>query len=86
MVKYEPHELSSHILTPEGAQLALHGSHEAQVWAALPLKGTGAPITLAILKEKVGEETAKVGQGRAFKNNWIGKENDGLVKLVSDTD
>jgi phenylalanyl-tRNA synthetase alpha chain len=86
MIEYKSHELLLHALTPEGAQLVLHGSHEAQVWAALPLKGTSAPITMAILKQKVGEETAKVGQGRAFKNGWIGRENDGLVKLVSNAD
>jgi phenylalanyl-tRNA synthetase alpha chain len=40
-------------------------------------------VTPVQLKKLVGDETAKVGQGRAFKNGWIGKEGDGLVKLVS---
>ena len=40
-------------------------------------------MTITSLKEKVGEEAAKVGQGRAFKNGWIGKEGAGLVRLVS---
>jgi len=34
------------------------------------------------LKKAVGDETAKVGQGRAFKNGWIAKEGDGLVKAT----
>ncbi|THH12544.1 hypothetical protein EW146_g7593 [Bondarzewia mesenterica] len=80
MIKYETHETLSHVLTPEGAQIALEGSHEARVWAALPAKGKGKPVTPAELKKIVGDETAKVGQGRAFKNGWIAKEGDGLVK------
>ena len=82
MIQYETHEVSSHVPTPEGAQILKDGSHEARVWSALPLKGQGLPVTPAQLKSQVGDETAKVGQGRAFKSGWIGKEGDGLVKLV----
>lgn len=82
MIKYESHEISSHVLTPEGSQIAKDGSHEARVWGALPAKGQGTPVTPDQLKKTVGDETAKVGQGRAFKNGWIGKEGGGLVKLV----
>ena len=82
MIQYETHELSSHVPTPEGAQILKDGSHEARVWSALPLKGQGPPVTPAQLKSQVGDETAKVGQGRAFKSGWIGKEGDGFVKLV----
>lgn len=71
-----------HVLTPEGAQIAQQGSHEARVWAFVPAKGDGAPLGIKDLKSNLGDETAKVGQGRAFKNGWIGKEGDGLVKLV----
>jgi hypothetical protein len=83
MITYQAHEISSHILTPEGAQIALEGSHEARVWAALPTKGVGTPLTPQQLKKRVGDDAAKVGQGRAFKNGWISKEGDGLVRLVS---
>jgi len=83
MVTYTSQEAISHALTPEGSQIAEKGSHEAVVWSVLPVKGVGAPLTVKELKEKVGDETAKVGQGRAFKNGWVGKEGDGLVKLVS---
>ena len=83
MIKYTTHEVSSHILTPEGSQCVLQGSHEYRVWAALPSKGEGKPFTALGLKKSVGDETAKVGQGRAFKSGWIGKEGDGFVKLVS---
>ncbi|KZT19273.1 hypothetical protein NEOLEDRAFT_1142288 [Neolentinus lepideus HHB14362 ss-1] len=82
MITYTTHETLSHVLTPEGAQIALEGSHEARVWAALPSKGEGEPVSPAELKQKVGDEAAKVGQGRAFKNGWIAKEGSGLVKLA----
>ena len=82
MIKYETHEVLTHVLTSEGAQISLEGSHEARVWTALPAKGAAKPITPTELKKIVGDETAKVGQGRAFKNGWIAKEADGLVKIV----
>ncbi|KAF9820945.1 hypothetical protein IEO21_00922 [Rhodonia placenta] len=82
MIAYTTQETTSHVLTPEGAQIALEGSHEARVWAALPPKGQGAAITPKQLEAVVGSETAKIGQGRAFKNKWIAKEGDGLVKVA----
>jgi len=82
MITFEINETLSHVLTPEGAQIALQGSHEARVWAALPAKGEGNPMTVQELKEAVGNESASVGQGRAFKSKWIGKEGNGFVKLV----
>lgn len=33
----------------------------------------------------VGDETTKIGQGKAFKNKWITKEGSGFVKAVSRT-
>lgn len=46
------------------------------------MKGESPPVTVKELKEKVGDETTKVGQGNAFKNGWIAKEGDGFVKKV----
>jgi phenylalanyl-tRNA synthetase alpha chain len=82
MVTIEFHETLSHVLTQEGAHIAIEGSHEARVWGALPMKGEGAPVTPQGLQEALGKESASVGQGRAFKAKWIGKEGDGFVKLV----
>ena len=73
MIKYTTHEVSSHALTPEGAECVLQGSHEARVWAALPIKGDGKPVTAPELKKKVGDETAKVGQGQSIQE-WVGWE------------
>jgi hypothetical protein len=83
MVSYETHEVVSYSLTPEGQQIAEQGSHEARVWAALSEKG-GPPVSIKDLKAKVGDESSKVGQGRAFKNGWIVKDGDNLYKSVSD--
>lgn len=82
MVTIDFHETFSYVLTQEGTQIALEGSHEARVWSALPTKGGGAPLTVKQLQEVVGKESASVGQGRAFKAKWIGKEGNGFVKLV----
>ncbi len=85
MITYTTQEILSHVLTPEGAQVALKGSHEARVWNALNLKGGGPPLSLKELQEKVESETAEIGQRIAFKNRWIGKDGDGFVKLVSES-
>lgn len=82
IITYESHETSSHVPTHEGEQILKDGSHEARVWSALPMKAQGAPLTLEQLKKVVGDETAKVGQGRAFKNGWIAKDGNGFIKLV----
>ena len=82
MITYTTQETVSHVLTQEGAQIALQGSHEARVWNACPTKGEAPPVPIKELQTKVGVETAKIGQGQAFKNKWIGKEGDGLIKLV----
>jgi phenylalanyl-tRNA synthetase alpha chain len=82
MITYTTQEVMGTGLTPEGAQIAELGSHEARVWTVLPAKGSGPGLSVAEVKKLVGDESAKIGQGRAFKSGWIGKEGDGLVKLV----
>jgi len=82
MIQYQTHETLSHFPTSEGVQVLKDGSHEARVWSVLPFRSQGIPITPTELKKKIGDETSKVGQGRAFKNGWIAKEGDGLVKIV----
>lgn len=84
MLTYTTHETTTHVLTAEGSSIAVNGSHEARVWAALPMKGQAPPMTAKELEQLVGGEVAKIGQGRAFKNKWISKEGAGLVKLVND--
>ena len=82
MITYTTQETLSHVLTQEGASIALNGSHEARVWAVLPAKGEGEPIPPKDLEKRVGAETAKLGQANAFKKKWITKDGSGLVKIV----
>lgn len=85
MITYTTQETLTHVLTPEGASIALNGSHEARVWSAVPAKGEGSTVTPKDVEKLLGSEISKVGQGRAFKNKWIGKEGNNLVKLVRPT-
>ncbi|KXS11477.1 phenylalanine-tRNA ligase [Gonapodya prolifera JEL478] len=66
-------------LTAEGEQISLHGSHEARVFNVVPSGGT---LALANLAGIVGAETAKIGQGQAFKNKWIKKDGAVLKREV----
>lgn len=50
MLSYEIKTTFDHALSPEGLQIAAKGSHEALVWAALPLKGQGEPMGIPELK------------------------------------
>lgn len=83
MVKYETIEREEAILEPEGQQIAEHGSHEARVFEALRQAVGG--MTVQDLEKTIGDKTVtKVGQGKAFKEKWVKKSDDGkLVAVVS---
>lgn len=67
-------------MTQEGSSLADTGSHEVKVFNAIPVGAEG--IAIAELTNIVGAEIAKIGQGKAFKNKWIKKDGDKLVRQV----
>jgi len=81
MIAYTSHEVFTTVLTPEGSTILSSGSHEARVFHSLSFT---TPISPVELKKLVGDETAKVGQGRAFKNGWIKKDKSGagLVRAL----
>ncbi|KAG1175617.1 hypothetical protein G6F70_003957 [Rhizopus microsporus] len=79
MVDFAPIERIVWFLTEEGQQLAKEGSHEARVFEAIPPGEEGLPI--AELQAKFGP-AAKAGQGKAFKNKWITKKGNNLVRAV----
>ncbi|KAM0746855.1 hypothetical protein T439DRAFT_318629 [Meredithblackwellia eburnea MCA 4105] len=81
MVVIKINTLEPHVLTAEGLSLSQTGSQEYQVWSALD-KTT--PTTIKDIEAKVGKDTAKIGQGKAMKNKWVGKQGDGFVRLVED--
>ncbi|BEI90339.1 uncharacterized protein CcaverHIS019_0304090 [Cutaneotrichosporon cavernicola] len=83
MVDYKQITTNVYGLTEEGAQIAASGSHEFRVWQACPAAGAGAPVTVPELKKLLGDDTVKVGQGRAFKNKWIAKDGAGFVRAAA---
>ncbi|KAL8825139.1 MAG: hypothetical protein Q9170_007914 [Blastenia crenularia] len=69
-------------LTPEAQGIAAEGSHEAKVFEAVRRAVDG--LKIADLPRIVGKESAKVGQGKAFKEGWIKKDKD-LLKATTDS-
>lgn len=56
MVQFQIINTSTSVLTPEGVEIATNGSHEARVWAALPLKGQGEPMTVPDLQVRIARK------------------------------
>ncbi|KAI9623984.1 hypothetical protein KEM48_009211 [Puccinia striiformis f. sp. tritici PST-130] len=80
MVTYQTHNIEHHLLTQEGHDLAQSGSHEYRVWDALGEDG----LSMAELQAKLGPDSAKIGQGKAFRNKWIKKRSDGgFIRAVT---
>ena len=82
MVVYEQIERQEAILEPEAEQIVEHGSHEARVFEAVH-KALGG-LSIQDLETTIGDKNVtKVGQGKAFREKWIKKEDNKLVALVS---
>ncbi|TGZ84233.1 phenylalanyl-tRNA synthetase subunit beta cytoplasmic [Ascodesmis nigricans] len=78
MVKYKTIDREVAVLTEEGSGIAQDGSHEAKVYEAVCNAVEG--LKISDLPGIVGTASAKVGQGKAFKEGWIKKEGDRLIK------
>ncbi|KAL8698658.1 MAG: hypothetical protein Q9224_001753 [Gallowayella concinna] len=74
MVLYRQIDREEAHLTPEAEGIAAQGSHEAKVFQAVRQAVEG--LKIADLPAIVGKESAKVGQGKAFKEGWIKKDKD----------
>lgn len=83
MITYETIEREEAVLEPEAEQIAAQGSHEARVFEALRKAMDG--LTVQELEQAIGDRNVtKLGQGKAFREKWIGKNKDGkLVATVS---
>ncbi|KAI9146547.1 hypothetical protein BKA69DRAFT_1171634 [Paraphysoderma sedebokerense] len=80
MLTYTTIEVDKWVLTDEGNEIADSGSHEAKVFNAIPAGSEG--LSIPELQKLLGD-AAKIGQGKAFKNKWIGKSASGnLIRLV----
>ncbi|KAL9594589.1 MAG: hypothetical protein Q9219_006949 [cf. Caloplaca sp. 3 TL-2023] len=82
MILYRQLDREEAILTPEAQEIAAEGSHEAKVFEAVRQAVDGLKIT--DLPGIVGKESAKVGQGKAFKEGWIKKDRD-LLRATTDS-
>lgn len=81
MITYVTIDKEEAELTDEAAGIVKDGSHEAKVYEAV-CKSLGG-LKISELAKAVGASSAKVGQGKAFKEGWIRKDGDKLVKAVS---
>ncbi|RPA85330.1 hypothetical protein BJ508DRAFT_235515 [Ascobolus immersus RN42] len=81
MVTYTTVDAEVPVLTPEAESIVEKGSHEARVYEAVLSRGMEG-LAIGDLEGVVGKESAKVGQGKAFKEGWIRKEGAKLVKMV----
>ncbi|KAJ1567190.1 Phenylalanyl-tRNA synthetase, beta subunit, cytoplasmic [Cladochytrium tenue] len=81
VVTYSTIELERWVLSKEGRKIAEEGSHEAKVFRAVPPGENG--ITMTDLQKAVGE-AFKFGQGAAFKNKWLKKTDNGIIRLVEE--
>ncbi|PYH80683.1 phenylalanyl-tRNA synthetase beta chain cytoplasmic [Aspergillus uvarum CBS 121591] len=82
MVEYDTIEKEITVLTPEGEEIATNGSHEAKVFQAVLAALDG--LKIGDLPGVVGKDTAKVGQGNAFKKGWIKKDKD-VLRAATET-
>lgn len=82
MVTYEQIERNDAFLEPEAEVIVSHGSHEARVFEAVHKALDG--LSIQDLETQIGDKTVtKLGQGKAFREKWIKKDDNKLVALVS---
>ncbi|TIC36197.1 hypothetical protein E3Q09_01500 [Wallemia mellicola] len=81
MIAYSNLETYDYNLTDEANELIDKGSHEARVYHSLDFE-VGSDTKEII--QKVGQVSAKVGQGRAFKLGWIKKVDNKFFKNATE--
>lgn len=77
MVTFKAIERDLWTLTAEGVDIVANGSHEMRLFDKVTEAMEGLKISEVT---KVMGDSGKVGQQRAFKNGWIKKDGDKLVK------
>jgi phenylalanyl-tRNA synthetase alpha chain len=81
MITYKTLEKDLWTLTEEGEDIVAHGSHEMRLYDEVVKSMEGLKIADV---GKVLGSSGKIGQQRAFKNGWVKKEGDVLVKKVDE--
>lgn len=81
MVTYQQVEREEAFLEPEAETIVQYGSHEARVFEAVH-KALGG-LSIQDLEKEIGDKTVtKLGQGKAFREKWIKKDDNKLIALV----
>lgn len=81
MVTFKANEKDLWSLTPEAEDIAANGSHEIRLYDEVVKSLEGLKIADV---GKVLGASGKLGQQRAFKNGWVRKDGDKLVKNVDE--
>lgn len=81
MVTYKTIEKDIWSLTDEGQDIVTNGSHEMRLYNEVVKSMEGMKI--ADVAKTLGE-SGKIGQQRAFKNGWVKKEGDVLIKKIDE--
>ena len=82
LLEYQQIDREEAILTPEAEGIVENGSHEARVFEAV--RSAKGGLKIKDLPKEVGAESAKIGQGTAFRLKWITKEGD-MLKTNTDS-
>lgn len=81
MVTYEQLEKDQLALEAEAEQIVANGSHEARVFDVLSKHMDG--LSVQDLEKEIGDKNVtKLGQGKAFREKWVGKTADGKLKAL----
>ncbi|CAG85765.1 DEHA2C01298p [Debaryomyces hansenii CBS767] len=79
MINFKKIETDKWILTKEAEEFLGAGSHEMRLLEEVMKSLDG--LKISDVNAKLGQ-VGKLGQGKAFKNGWIGKNDDKLVSKV----
>lgn len=80
LINFSKIETEYWVLTPEAEEFLEKGSHELRLLEEVIKSVDGLKLSEVSKLGNVG----KLGQGKAFKNGWIAKDNDKLISKVSD--
>ena len=85
MITYQQVEREEAFLESEAENIVRYGSHEARVFEAVRKALDG--LSIQDLEKEIGDKTVtRLGQGKAFREKWIKKDDNKLVALVSLSD
>lgn len=82
LINFSKIEIEKWDLTHEAQEFLSKGSHEMRLLQEVISSMDG--LKISDVNSKLGS-VGKLGQGKAFKNGWIAKDGDKLIKKIDDT-